>query len=232
MFLTPAAVGDLTLDVEALRAGRSIQQISTLLRNSAEDLPALALRSTWGRREPDPISGVGLTVPEVPDPDDPSVSPLVIDERFAHLQLHVNFEERACPGHVTQGALLDGMVAESAVWARLVDGHRDSGDQFDPAVLAVLADRVPGPHLGSTISPPGRDLPPRPMVTLELSIRFVTDPTSEWLLLRGTVVEAANRYVTTRATIWDLDRNLIAIADQTARFAATPVDPQGRASPT
>jgi acyl-CoA thioesterase len=225
MFLNPIETGALTIDVESLRAGRSVHQVAAVLsRDGAEDA-AIRLQGTWGRRDDDPVTGVELQPPDVPGPDDSTVQPIVHDERFAHLPLHVHFEERPCPGWSTPQAFhTTGVSAQSAVWTRLQAGHRTGADRFEPAVLAVIADRAPGPHLGPTVSGrPDDDIPARPMVTLELAIRFIGQPVGDWMLVHGAVVEAAHRYLTTRAVIWDQHRDLVAIADQTARFASTPV---------
>lgn len=225
LFLDPVKTGGVVVDVETLRGGRSVRQVAAALRPEGADAPALRLQGTWGRDAADHVVGIGLEPPRVPGPDGEGVEPLVHDERFAHLPLHVHFEERECPGWTVPGSFFaDPASARSAVWTRLSDGHRDENGRFDPAILPVLADRGPGPHLGPTMrttSPDGVD--GRPMVTLELAIRFVSEPASDWLLLAGSIVEAGNRYLTTRTALWDEDRTLIAIADQTARFASRSI---------
>ena len=225
-FLSPIACGGLTVDTEIVRAGRSVQQVAATLRADNADEIALRLQGTWGRTEDDVVTGLGVTPIDVPGPEDESLHRgRGEDSRFSSLPVHAQFEERRCEGWAEPGAFFrDELQGESAVWTRLLHGHRSSEGIFVPAVIAVLADRGPGPHLGTTIiGRPADEIPARPMVTLEMAVRFVAEPVGDWLLLHGTIVEAAGRYLSSRVVMWDEERRLIAIADQLARFASTIV---------
>jgi acyl-coenzyme A thioesterase PaaI-like protein len=226
-FLSPVPCGGLTIDTELVRAGRSVQQLAATLRPDDAPEVALRLQGTWGRHDNDDVvTGLGVAPIDVPGPDGDALLPGKREGTpFSSLPMHTHFEERRAPGWAEPGAFFeDDQRPESAVWTRLRDGHRTSEGTFVPAVIAVIADRAPGPHLGFTISGSvDHDIPARPMVTLELAVRFVAEPVGDWLLLHGTVVEAARRYITTRVVMWDENQDLIAIADQVARFAGRVV---------
>jgi hypothetical protein len=186
---------------------------------------ALRVQGTWGGHEPDPATGLGVRCPDVPPPDDPVLRPPRHSPEFGHLPINGQFDERHCPGSAAPGALVaPEMDASSMVWTRLGGDHHDERQPFDPALFALYADRVPGPHLGATITDhPSIEVPPGALVTLEATLRIIGVPSTDWVLLEGVIPEAAGRYVTIRANMWDEAGRLVAIADQTARFAATEV---------
>ena len=224
VYLRPVEPGPLVIDVETLRAARNVHQLAATLRRRDGDL-AVRMQGTWGSHEPDVVTGLGVRCPDVPGPDDPAVRPSIPSPQFGHLPINARFEERHCPGSGVPGAFVDpDLEARSMVWTRLAGGHDGHANAFDAALLALYADRVPGPHLGPTIvGHPTIHVPPRVIVTLELALRIVGTPVTSWVLLEGSIAEAAGRYVTVRAHMWDEDRRLVAFADQTARFASTVV---------
>ena len=194
LFLHPVEGGPLVIDVETQRGGRRVQQLSATLHSATGD-PALRMQGIWGSHEPDLVTGLGLRFPDVPLPDDPTMAPPEHSPEFGHLPINAQFDERHCPGSAVPGSLLDPeRDATSAVWTRLGGEFHSGPTPFDPALLALYADRVPGPHLGRTITGhPTTNVPPRAIVTLELSLRIVGTPSSDWLLLEGSVPQAAGR---------------------------------------
>ncbi len=224
-FLNAIPCGDITTDTEVLRAGRSVQQLASTLRSTDSDEIAIRLQGTWGNHVPDdPLTGLGIEMPDVPGAHDDSLVVNVDDSPFASYPINGNFEERHCPSYVRPGAFFDdNQQAESAVWTRLVAGCHEADGRFEPATLALFADRAPGPHLGHTFYGVDGAVGARPAVTLELSLRVVDTPVSEWLLVHSKVVEAGGRYMTTHTEIWDEDHRLIATSGQRARLTANVV---------
>ena len=84
--------------------------------------------------------------------------------------------------------------------------------------LALVADRVPGPHLGPCLAA-AADPDPRPLVSLEMTLRVYAEPATDWLLLHSRVDHAGEGHVTTRVNIWDEQHRLVATSEQLARFA-------------
>jgi acyl-CoA thioesterase len=135
------------------------------------------------------------------------------------------FEEWRCPGYSLPHALfVEGASPEAAVWLRMTDDVRHDDGRFETAALALVADRAPGPHLGPCLEPPPDiEFAPRPLVSLEMSLRVYGEPATDWLLLHSRVDEASNGHVATRVDIWDEEMDLIATSEQLARYGSKPL---------
>ena len=224
-FISPVNTGPFAVDVTVLRMGRSVAQAAGELRERGSDQIGIRVSGTWAHPRPDdPVHGTGVEPPVVDDPGSSSLVRLEHEPPWDQFPIHDKFEEWRSPAHHHPGALfIDTASPESVVWTRLTDAsHHDDG-RFEVAALALLADRAPGPHLGPCLAPIADEIPARPLVTLDMTLRVYAEPASEWLLLHSRVDEAAEGHVATRVDMWDTERRLVATSEQLARWGNTPL---------
>ena len=223
-FVSPVRSGPFTVDTKVLRMGRSVAQIAGELREQDAPQAGVRLTGTWAQpRSEDPVHGTGLEPPSVVEPGSPELLQIQHDPPWDQFAIHEKFEEWRSPEHFHPGALFTpGVVPEAAVWARLTGDCRDRDGRFELACLALLADRVPGPYMGPCLTA-SEQPDPRPLVSLDMTLRVFAEPTSEWMLLHSVIDHAGDGHVTTRVNIWDEDRSLVATSEQLARFGKSAI---------
>lgn len=225
-FLSPVPTGPFFIDTEVLRAGRSVAQAAAALSTPDATRPAIRCSGTWASpRTGHPVTGRGIAPPTVPGPGSPELVEIKHDPPWDRFAIQHKFEEWRCPGSSQPHALfVEGATPEAVVWVRLTDDARRDDGRYETAALALVADRAPGPHLGPCLMPtPEIEFAPRPLVSLEMTMRVYGEPVTDWLLLHSRVDEASNGQVATRVDIWDEDMALIATSEQLARYGSTPI---------
>lgn len=108
--------------------------------------------------------------------------------------------------------------ARFAAWTRLLVEPWLADGTYDPLSLGVPADSI-GAAVGRGIGPPRRHFM---TLSLEIGLRFIRAPRTSpaWILQDMRCWQAGDGYATGRTHLWDTDRNLIAIAQQTAYLRA------------
>lgn len=225
-FVSPVPSGPVFVDTEIVRAGRSVAQVAAELNTPDAAGPAVRCSGTWASPRVDhPVTGRGVAPPPVSRPGSPELIRIEHDPPWDQFPIQSKFEEWRCPGYSQPHALfVDGESPQAAVWLRMTDDARHDNGRFEPAALALVADRAPGPHLGPCLEPtPDIEFAPLPLVSLEAALRVYGEPATDWLLLHSRVDDARDGHVATRVDIWDEAMDLIATSEQLARYGDKPV---------
>ena len=199
-FLSHALPGeDLRIEVDLVAEGRATTQARA--RAHVDGREVLAVIATLGRRDVD-RSGVWITPPEAPSPDECPPFP----SRAAGRSVSGNLERRLVRGRTAahEPAMDDGRVA---MWVRVPD-HL----VVDPAFLAVLGDYVPwggrdavGGGLGGGQS-------------LDNTLRVVEPVETVWILVDVRISSLVNGYAHGTVHLWSEDGYLMATASQTCQY--------------
>lgn len=213
VFVAPVRSGAVAIDVQVLRRGRSISQVSATLRNAdqSEGHRLLAVFGTTRR-------GFDFTesrMPEVPPPHEcrswrDFPPELAVGPRFSFWD-HV--ESRIARGHFPWDEY-EPTDSERVYWYRfdvppIVDGI------LDPLAVVALCDTMPGavaervgPKTGSEWVGPSADL----------TIHHFANTSSEWLLATNRANQAGDGYSSLEIELWDPAGVLLACATQVCFF--------------
>ena len=224
-FCSPVPAGPLEVRVEVLRKGNVAAQVRAALSSTTMPGPGLEVSATFGRDRDggDIVDVVDADPPPVKPPSESTaIVPGIRDFRPRFLE---NFECRLGYGEPwwtkgwTPGPARIGRWFRYRVPARLADGR------FDPLAIPPIADTMP-PALIQTLGPDG---PPFHAPSLDLTIHFLEDTTSEWILTWVHARRARAGYATADCEIWDDAGHLIAFATQTMLLRRRPEDVPGPA---
>ena len=206
VFCSPVPAGPVVISVTPLRRGALASQVRASLRAADGEL-GLEVIATFGRDRPvvdasvtsAPVVAEPRALPEI-DPSDQSFVPPFIR----------NFDHRRAIGSAWWRA--DEWVKgdRSGYWYRYLRPQRLADGRLDPLALPPLIDTMP-PAMCSLIGPAARAfLAP----SLDLTVHFVQDTTSEWLLTHVHCREVRGGYATADIEIWDEARRLVAYGTQ------------------
>jgi acyl-CoA thioesterase len=208
-FCSPVPAGPLEVRVEVLRKGNVAAQVRA------------ALSSTT-------VPGPGLEVldAEFPPVAMPEASERIVPgERDFRPPFLANFDTRLALGAPWWRSGWDAGPARMGRWFRYrVPQTLDDG-RFDPLALPPIADTMP-PALSQRLGPDG---PPFHAPSLDLTVHFLEDTTSEWLLTLVHARRARAGYATADCEIWDDRRRLVAFATQMMMLRRRPEDVPGPA---
>jgi len=210
IFLSPVPPGPITIDVEVLRDGRRASQVAADLRVPAGEGPALRVHGVFGLAHDTDYAHQEVRFPEVPLPADLEVPP----ERpnpLGHINFHEQTEWRPA------SPLDDPGKGHFLSWVRL----RETEPHL--LTLAVHGD-VLGPAVGRALGP-AEERGAFMVLSLEIGIRFVRTPVSQWVLQEIEAWHIGEGYATGPARLWDESRQLCAIATQTANLRRVPPVP-------
>jgi acyl-CoA thioesterase len=216
-FCSPVPAGPLEIRVEVLRHGSAAAQIRAQLSSTAMPGPGLEVSATFGR-DREGVDIVDVTPPDVPGPDE--LVPL--DDRGASGRFippfFFNFETRLALGHPwwTQG-WRPGR-ARVCRWFRYRVPQRLADGRFDPLALPPIADTMP-PALVQKLGPDHRAFH---APSLDLTVHFLEDTASQWLLTDVRSRRARVGYATADAEIWDDRGRLVAVATQMMMLRREP----------
>ena len=192
IFLAPIPAGPVTIDVETLRAGRATAQLAADLRVPGESGSALHMQAVFGSPRATELTYENVRCPEVPRPNEVAV-------RRHSPDVHFNFDDR------TEWRPVSGLAAPGdkvLAWERL------RVDEPDLLNLALHSD-----VLGLAVEQHG----PFTVLSLEIALRFVSAPTTPWVLQEVEAWHIADGYATGPARLWDENGRLCAIVNQTAQ---------------
>jgi acyl-CoA thioesterase len=220
VFAGRVGTGPVEVDVEVLRAGRSMSQLTATVRNPGSDAGLTAIAVFGSERRGGAFTD--LTIPVVDPPDqlrgfrDPI--PDGVDFEFDG-DPRPFWEEivecRPAKGRPPWEPFEDG-PAEAIYWYRLDDPLvRDDGT-LDPLALLVLCDTMPGavgqklgPTLGNWFGP-----------SADFTIHLLGRARPGWLLAHNRARHAGEGYASVEMALWDPNGpTLVAYATQVMFFA-------------
>jgi acyl-CoA thioesterase len=214
VFAAPVAAGLVEIDVAVLRRGRSLSQVTAVLRNLGQPVGCTAVAVFGGSRPGFEFTDV--VPPCVPGPEgcrsfrDPPPPGFQQRVRFPYWD-HV--EGRVALGH----APWDDWVptsSERAYWYRFDEPPLVDRGLLDPLALVTLCDTMPG-AVGERMGP-GLPfwLPP----SADLTIHLFGDAGPGWLLAHNRARWAGDGYASVEIALWDPGRGLVAYATQMMLF--------------
>jgi len=210
-FCSPVPAGPLEIRVEVLRHGRSAAQVRAQLTSTAVPGPGLEVSATFARRRSG-MEFLDTVRPDVPRPEDcPSMADLADTAGRERPRFFENFDSRLAAGHAWW---LDGWEpgpARLARWFRYNVSQRNAAGVLDPLAIPPIADTMP-PALTQKVGP---DHPPFHAPSLDLTVHFLDDSSSDWYLATAHARWASAGYASADVEIWDGDGKLIAFATQT-----------------
>lgn len=222
-FCSPVPAGPLEVRVEVLRHGNVAAQVRAALSSTTMPGPGLEVSATFGRDRDGGFDVVDAAMPVVPAPDDaPKIVPGVRDFRPPFLQ---NFDCRLALGAPWWTKDWEPGSARMARWFRYRTPATRPDGMLDPFALPPIADTMP-PALTQALGP---NATPFHAPSLDLTLHFLEDTASEWLLTSVHVRRARAGYATADCEIWDERGTLIAFATQTMMLRRRPEDIPGPA---
>lgn len=215
LFVGQVADGELEIEVEVLRRGRSMSHVRAHVRNPGSPNGHITTAVFGGSR--DGFEFTELRPPTVPPPDEcPSFRdppPLGVPRFEPNPFWATRVEGRAGTG-VAPWEVVDNRTAEQAIWYRFDETPWiDDGARIDPFAVVLLADTMPG-AIGQRLG-----LTDRPWFgpSVDLTVHLCADCRSPWILGHNTARWAGDGYASVDMTLWDGD-TLVAYATQTSFF--------------
>ena len=215
VFVGQVADGDLEVEVEVLRRGRSMSHLRAHVRNAGASSGHITTAVFGAPREG--FEFVELSPPSVdppeqcpsfrdpPPPDVPSFPPTPFWAQ--------RVEGRAAMG-VAPWEVVDERTAEQATWYRFDDTPWiDDDTRLDPFAIVLLADTMPG-AIGQRVGPTDR---PWFGPSVDLTLHMCADCRGPWVLGHNTARWAGDGYASVDMALWDGD-TLVAYATQTSFF--------------
>jgi acyl-CoA thioesterase len=220
VFAGQVAAGPVEVDVEVLRRGRSMSQLTATVRNpgAAAGLTAVAAFGASRRG----FDFTELEMPPVPEPEGlrgwrdgiPEGIEFEFDRPPMPFWEHV-VESRSAVGRAPWEAFVEG-PAESVSWYRLDHPPLRSDGRVDPLAAVVLCDTMPG-AVGQKLGPAAG---PWFGPSVDLTIHLFGAPRPGWLLAHNQARFAGDGYASVDMALWDpSDGSLVAYATQLMFFA-------------
>lgn len=203
VFAGQVGLGPVEIDVQVLRRGRSMSQLTASVRNvgAAAGLTAIAAFGAQRRG----FAFTELAFPEVKRPEGlrgfRSPLPEGVGEEFARRPSGLWDEVVDCRpaiGRPPWEPFVDG-PAECANWYRLDRPPRLADGRLDPLAVVVLCDSMPG-SVGTKVGPQDE---PWFSPSVDLTVHLCGEARSEWLLLHCRAHHAGDGYASGEAALWD-----------------------------
>ena len=214
VFAGQVSAGNLEIDVQVLRRGRTASQVVTTVRNEGAPAGATVL-AVFGTERRGP-SFVDVVPPEVPRPGDcpsyrdPPPPEADMGEPFP---FWTRVEGRAALGH-PPWAEYEPTTSDVATWLRFDDPPWLPDGSLDPLGLVTLADRMPG-SVGERV---GRDGPRWFAPSSDLTVHLIEPLRTEWVLAHDRARWADDGWASAESTLWDEQGTLVAYATQMMLF--------------
>jgi len=215
LFVGQVSDGDLEIDVEILRRGRSMSHVRAQVRSAGATNGHITTAVFGSSREGfhftelrPPAVPLPADCPSFRDPPPPGVPAYTPNPFWA-----TRVEGRAADG-VAPWEVVEHRTAEQATWYRFDDTPWiDNGARLDPFAIVVLADTMPG-AIGQRVGPTDR---PWFGPSVDLTVHMCADCHSPWVLGHNTARWAGDGYASVDMALWDHD-TLVAYATQTSFF--------------
>jgi acyl-CoA thioesterase len=220
VFAGQVAVGPVEIDVEVLRRGRSMSQVSATVRNPGATAGLTAVAVFGGPRR-----GFGFTELVMPDVEPPDVlrsyrDPVPDGIDFEFTRPPMPFWEEIVECRPATGRPpwepFEAGPAEIVYWYRLDSPPLLDDGTLDPVGAIVLCDTMPGaiferigPEEGNWFGP-----------SADFTIHVLGSARPGWLLAHNRARHAGDGYASVEMALWDpSDRRLVAYATQVMFFA-------------
>jgi acyl-CoA thioesterase len=215
LFIGRVADGQLVIDVEILRRGRSMSHVRAHVRNPDSATGHITTAVFGSSREG--FDFTELRRPAVPPPEQcPSFRdppPAGVPEFEQTPLWATRLEGRAALG-VPPWEEVAERTGEQATWYRFDDPPWiDGGERIDPFAIVMLADTMPG-AIGQRLGPTER---PWFGPSVDLTVHMCADCHGPWVLGHNTARWAGDGYASVDMALWDAD-TLVAYATQTSFF--------------
>lgn len=202
VFASPVPVGDVAVDVEVIRAGRSMSQVSATVRSN--DAPAgFSALAAFGNPRPG-FHYTELAIPDVPPPEecvsfrDPPPPEAGMPEGPMFPFWNEVLEGRPAVGHAPWDPSPRG-AAEVVTWYRFEQRPTDDDGRFDPLALLVAADMMPS----AVFEKLGSDERGWFAPSVDLTVHLTGVPTGEWILNHNRAHYAGDGYASAETALWD-----------------------------
>jgi len=214
VFAGQVAAGDLDIDVEILRRGRSATQLRATVRNRGASAGATTL-AVYGAKRRGPTF-VHAVPPDVPPPSqcrsyrDPLPDGLDAPRPTA---FWTRVEGRAALGH-SRWEVYEPERSDIATWLRFDEPPRLADGSLDPLGVLTLADRMPG-CIGERI---GHQDEAWFAPSADLTVHFFRPLHTEWLLAHDRARWADDGWASAETTLYDERGAVVAYATQMMLF--------------
>ncbi len=224
-FAAQVAHGPLTIDVEVLRAGRSMSQLRAEVRNPGAERGHLTTCVFGATRRGFDFTDLRLPA-DIPRPSEcpsfrdpppenvPAFGPMPFWDELV--------EGRSALGHPPWEDYVPDR-AERAMWYRFDESPLLDDGRLDPLALIVLADSMPG-AVGEKVGRTDRSwFAP----SVDLTVHFLDDCRSSWVLAHNRARFAGDGYASADMALWDCGDDgaaaprLVAYATQMFLFTFT-----------
>jgi acyl-CoA thioesterase len=216
VFAAPVPSGQVDVDVQILRRGRSMAQAVATVRSPTADAGATSVLVLGTDR-----IGFEFTELSPPAAPPPAECPSFRDEPppdvpdrdlFPYWAHHV--EGRAAVGHAPWEEF-EPTTSERTFWYRFDDPPRLADGRLDPLALLTLCDTMPG----AVSERMGGGLPPWFAPSADLTVHLLGDHRADWILARSRARHAGDGYASLEVELWDPDREtLCAVGTQMMIF--------------
>jgi acyl-CoA thioesterase len=219
VFARTVPAGPVAIDVEVLRAGRSVSQVQGTVHSEAEPEVGHRTLAVFGRERTgwESLDFTELEMPAVPAPE--SCPPLP-DTRPAPSIYDVSFWRRLEVGNIDVRYRWEtdwtGGAAEAMRWIRYRETPRAADGTVDTLAYLPLVDVIPG----AVFQRVGPTAPPFFAPTLDLTVHFLDRTEHDWMLQVMRMRRANHGYGSGEMELWSRDGQLLAHASQTMFFAA------------
>ena len=219
VFAAPVAAGPVEVEVQVLRRGRSMSQLTATVRNPGADAGLHAIAAFGAPRRGFEFTDLAMPAVEPPEDLRGYRDPLPDGVEFEFLRPPMPFWEevvncRPAVGRPPWEPFEDG-PAECVFWYQLDHPPLSPDGCLDPLAALVLCDTMPG-AVGQKIGP---DAGPwfGPSVDLTVHLLGATDP--GWLLGHNRARQAGDGYASVEMALWSREGTLVAYATQLMFFA-------------
>ncbi|WP_428261478.1 acyl-CoA thioesterase [Haliangium sp.] len=221
VFCAPVSSGPLVIRVEILRSGGSAAQVRAQLTSTSRPGPGVELLATFARTR----SGLelhGARFPDVRGVEEAEDITKALREPmgpFRSMRFFHNFEARLAAGRKWWDAEGEPPAEpRCARWFRYLVAQRDARKAFDRVAIPPIVDTMP-PAVWQALEP---GQPALYAPGLDLTVHFLDDTRSEWLLASAYARRAHAGYASAEVEIWSDDRKLVAYGTQTMTFRPIP----------
>jgi acyl-CoA thioesterase len=202
VYAAPVPAGPVTVDVDVLRRGRSMSQLSATVRVAGSADAGHTSLAVFGRERAG-FAFTDLGMPDVPPADecvsyrDPVPEGVEVGEPFAFWEL---LEGRAAMGHPPWEDY-SPTSSDTATWQRFDQPPRRADGSLDPLMLVAMADTMPASvsermgRVDTQWYPPSADL----------TVHLLGEPRSEWILCHKRARWAGEGYASIEMALWDPD---------------------------
>jgi acyl-CoA thioesterase len=212
LFASSITSGALAIEVTVLRRGGTAAQLRINLRNAESDGPGMDVLATFARSRTDGPSFLQARPPDVPPPlacelietDKPIRGQTFVPSIFSR------WETRLAYGHNWWRSDWEPGPARVGRWMRYVEPVRLEDGTSDPLALPPMIDWLPpsmiqrlGPNYGPFFCP-----------SLDLTVHFLADTRSDWLLLDAETRFAGDGYASASVHVFDPAGALVAYGTQ------------------